>query len=146
MRIAASRGNWAPGDHSTGRAITVYPACMTEPLGPSPAEPTTGQPTTGYLVPPRYGHGPFAGPRPTNGLAIASLAASLVMLTSIPPLTVIGAILGHMARRQIRETNEEGAGLALAGIIVGWIGFVLSLAAIALIIIWARSGFFDETS
>jgi hypothetical protein len=30
-----------------------------------------------------------------------------------------GLILGIMARKQIRETREEGDGLALAGIIVG---------------------------
>ena len=30
-----------------------------------------------------------------------------------------GIVLGVMARKQIRETREEGDGLALAGIIVG---------------------------
>jgi hypothetical protein len=30
-----------------------------------------------------------------------------------------GIVLGVMARKQIRETGEEGDGLALAGVIVG---------------------------
>jgi len=34
------------------------------------------------------------------------------------------------AKKQIRETGEDGEGLATAGIIVGWIGFGLSIAFI----------------
>ena len=33
----------------------------------------------------------------------------------------VGLVLGIVARRQIRETHEQGDGLALAGIIVGGI-------------------------
>ncbi|HLT10680.1 MAG TPA: DUF4190 domain-containing protein [Micromonosporaceae bacterium] len=55
-----------------------------------------------------------AGP-PTNGLAIAS------MIVSIMGLGPVGAIMGHMARRQIQERGEQGDGFALAGIIVGWV-------------------------
>ena len=29
--------------------------------------------------------------------------------------------MGHIARKQIRERNEQGDGFALAGIIVGWV-------------------------
>jgi hypothetical protein len=59
--------------------------------------------------------------KPTNGLAIAAMICSLagfVVGISFP----IGAILGHVARKQIRETGEQGEGFALAGIIIGWIG------------------------
>ncbi|MDP9429602.1 MAG: DUF4190 domain-containing protein [Actinomycetota bacterium] len=52
----------------------------------------------------------------------------------------VGLVLGIIARRQIRETGEQGSGLALAGIIVGGIGtalvvlgflfFVLALASV----------------
>jgi hypothetical protein len=40
----------------------------------------------------------------------------------------IGAILGHVAKRQIRERNDGGAGLATAGVIAGWIIFGLYFA------------------
>ncbi|GAA2623185.1 hypothetical protein GCM10010399_63040 [Dactylosporangium fulvum] len=40
---------------------------------------------------------------------------------------VVGVVLGHVARRQIRRTGQGGAGMALAGILVGWIGFVIFL-------------------
>ena len=30
------------------------------------------------------------------------------------------SILGHIAKRQIAQTGEEGRGLATAGVIIGW--------------------------
>jgi hypothetical protein len=43
----------------------------------------------------------------------------------------VGAILGHVGRKKIqRDPNLAGEGLALAGIIVGWIlgaGFIVYL-------------------
>ena len=51
----------------------------------------------------------------TNGLAIASLVLSLV------GFGFIAAILGHVALGQIKRQNEAGRGLALAGVIIGWV-------------------------
>jgi len=53
----------------------------------------------------------------TNGLAIASL------ILSILGFSIVGAILGHVALSQIKSTNEAGSGLAIAGIILGWVTF-----------------------
>ena len=64
----------------------------------------------------------------TNGLAIASL------ILSILGFSIVGAILGHVALSQIKRTNEAGSGLAIAGIILGWVsfaGFLLVLIIIA---------------
>ncbi|MDR1799721.1 MAG: DUF4190 domain-containing protein [Bifidobacteriaceae bacterium] len=52
--------------------------------------------------------------RPTNGMAIAALVCAL----TIAPL---GIVFGHVARAQIRRTGEGGDGLALAGLILGYI-------------------------
>jgi hypothetical protein len=73
---------------------------------------------------------PYA-PRRTNGLAVASLVVSLVGLLACLLVGVIGLVLGYRARDQIRETGEEGEGLAKAGIIIGWI----AVATDALIIL-----------
>ena len=43
-------------------------------------------------------------------------------------LGVVGAIMGHVARRRIRASGAGGDSMALAGIIVGWI-----IAAIGLL-------------
>jgi len=62
----------------------------------------------------------YAAPAPTNGLAIASLVCALVGLATFVTAPV-GAILGHVARKRIQQTGEQGAGVALAGIIIGWV-------------------------
>jgi hypothetical protein len=43
------------------------------------------------------------------------------MICAIVGLGPIAAIMGHIARRQVQERNEQGDGFALAGIIVGWV-------------------------
>jgi hypothetical protein len=96
----------------------------------------------GYAAPGGYGGQPYpVQARKTNGLAVASLVCSLAgFLIGIS--APVGAILGHMALRQIRQTGEDGAGLAKAGIIVGWIitGLILAGCCIAGIAIFAASG------
>jgi hypothetical protein len=77
-----------------------------------------------------YGYGYGAPARTTNGLALASMIVSIIALALCSGLPgIIGAIMGHVARRQVRERGEEGDGFALAGIIVGWIGFGIAIVA-----------------
>lgn len=95
-----------------------------QPYDPN-AQPTSGgQPTSGAQPYGGYGYPAYGAPvpssPPTNGLAIASLVCSLAGLFTCVSAPV-GAVLGHIARRQIRERGEGGDGLAFAGIIVGWI-------------------------
>ena len=56
-----------------------------------------------------------------------------------------GLILGIVARKQIRETGEDGDGLALAGIIVGGIVTAIFVLFIVLWII-AFAAFADSGS
>jgi hypothetical protein len=66
--------------------------------------------------------------RPTNGTAIGALVCALMGI-SLPAV-----IMGHIARAQIREKNEAGDGLAVAGLVIGWVGIacwtLLFIAAI----------------
>jgi hypothetical protein len=81
-------------------------------------------------------------PQTTNGMAIASMVVSIagaVLLICYGLggiVAIVGAILGHVARRQVRERREAGGGMALAGVIVGWVSAALGLA-IAGLILWA---------
>jgi hypothetical protein len=86
--------------------------------------------------------------RPTNGLAIASMVISILGAVGLCGyglggyIGIVGAIMGHVARRQIRERGENGDGMALAGVIVGWIAFGIAIIATILIIIfvvWAAN-------
>jgi hypothetical protein len=76
------------------------------------------------MPPPPYGT--FQGTPQTNGMAIASLVCSILGMFTCGLTGIVGAILGHVARKQIAERGEGGDGMALAGIIIGWIVFGLS--------------------
>jgi peptidyl-prolyl cis-trans isomerase B (cyclophilin B) len=82
----------------------------------------TSNPTN--MLPGQGGY-PYSQPAPglgqrTNGLAIGALVSSLF----IAPL---GIILGHLALSQIQRTGEGGRGLAIAGLVIGyvWTGLVV---------------------
>jgi Domain of unknown function (DUF1707)/Domain of unknown function (DUF4190) len=63
----------------------------------------------------------------TNGLAIASLACALAQFMFGPLATIPAIVFGHAALHQIRRTGEQGAGLALAGLILGWAAVILAI-------------------
>jgi hypothetical protein len=67
---------------------------------------------------------PPAGQPITNKMAIASLVCGIGQLLAGFPAGIAAIILGHMARRRIRETGERGDGMARAGLILGYIGTV----------------------
>jgi hypothetical protein len=75
---------------------------------------------------PGYGYTP---PR-TEGMAIGSLVCAVVGICACGLLLgPIAVVLGFVARNRIRESNGTltGEGLALAGIIVGIVAFVLAI-------------------
>ena len=73
----------------------------------------------------------------TNGFAIASLVCGLAQFVVGPPATISAIVLGYVAKR----TGEQGAGLALAGLILGWAAVIVGIALIAAILaISSRSG------
>ncbi len=74
-----------------------------------------------------YGAAPQQG-QGTNGLAVAALILGILSFFCIGiiagPLAVILGILGR--KKANEEMNGNGAGMALAGIITGVLGFLLS--------------------
>jgi uncharacterized membrane protein len=76
---------------------------------------------------------PTARPK-TNALAVASLACGVGQPFTGFLSTIPAIVLGHMARREIRRTGEDGAGLATAGLVLGWTGFALLIVACLLIV------------
>jgi Domain of unknown function (DUF4190)/Domain of unknown function (DUF1707) len=69
--------------------------------------------------------------RRTNPLAVASLACGLGQIFFWFLAAVPAVVLGHVARRQIRQTGEDGQGMATAGLVLGWIGIALTVLLIA---------------
>jgi hypothetical protein len=53
-------------------------------------------------------------------MAIASMVLGILWIYWIG--SILALIFGYMARNQIRQRGEGGAGMATAGIVLGWIG------------------------
>lgn len=77
-----------------------------------------------------------AVPPPFNSLAVASLVCGLAEIPTLGVTALPAVILGNMARRQIRETGERGDGLAVAGLVLGWIVVACFLSAVLAVMIW----------
>lgn len=90
-----------------------------------------------------YPHTPPPATPPTSGMAIGSLIASIAGFSIVPILGgIVGLILGYVAKKQIRESagTLAGAGLATAGIIMGWIQVVLFGLPICVIVVLTLMG------
>ncbi|WP_425308323.1 DUF4190 domain-containing protein [Ammonicoccus fulvus] len=64
----------------------------------------------------------------TNTLAIIALVGSFF-------ISLVGIICGHLALNQIKQTGEKGRGLALAGLIIGYIGLVVGILYVVFAVI-----------
>lgn len=124
-----------PGYPQQQPAYTPPPPPAGPPGFPPPGSFPAGYPPQGYgQYPPQMYYPAYPGPMPpsTNGLAIAS-----VILAFIFPVAAI--ILGHVALSQINASRgaQEGRGLAIAGLILGYTFTALSLLVMMIILIAA---------
>ncbi|HSP51605.1 MAG TPA: DUF4190 domain-containing protein [Cryobacterium sp.] len=78
-----------------------------------------------------YAHQPVAAPK-TNTLAIVSLVSAFFV-------SLAAVITGHLALGQIRRTGEGGRGLAVAGLVLGYIGLVSTALAVVIAIVFAAT-------
>ncbi len=76
----------------------------------------------------------------TNGLAMASLACGVAPFLFGPVTAIPAIVFGHVARHQIKRTGEQGAGLALAGLILGWATVILVIVLLGLAIFGGMHG------
>lgn len=97
---------------------------------PSPYEPPPG-PHLGYHP------GPYGPTRGTNLFAVLSLVFAFVFAPA-------GIVLGHLAKRQIPRTGEEGDQLATWGLILSYVftalGVLVCCGGIALVIAAGSNG------
>ena len=70
----------------------------------------------------------------TNGMAVASLVLGILgLFTSFfffGISSILALIFGYVGRNKIRQTGENGSGMAIAGIVLGWIGVALAIIGI----------------
>lgn len=80
------------------------------------------------------GYYPIVPTTPTNGMAIGSMVCGILEFFTLGLAAVPAVILGHMARGQIRRTGERGDGMAVTGLILGYMAisvWVLVLFVVA---------------
>ncbi|WOB28294.1 MULTISPECIES: DUF4190 domain-containing protein [Xanthomonas] len=77
--------------------------------------------------------------RQTSAMAIVSLVAGILGWTLIPVLGSVCAIItGHLARAEIRRNPQglEGDGLAIGGLILGWLAAAMWVIGIAIFVLF----------
>ncbi|HEU0206845.1 MAG TPA: DUF4190 domain-containing protein [Pseudolysinimonas sp.] len=105
------------------------------PYAPPAAQPNPYAQPVPYAQPAPYGAAGYAYAPRTNTLAIVGFVLSFFV-------SVAGIICSHIALGQIKRTGEGGRGLALAGVIIGYVitGFwVLYFVVIIVVIAIAAS-------
>ena len=75
-------------------------------------------------VPPAAPYAPTYIAQKTNGFAVASLVLGIV---NMGIGSILALIFGYKAKREIDESNglQTGRGLAVAGIVLGYVGLVM---------------------
>ncbi|MFA1551697.1 DUF4190 domain-containing protein [Actinomadura chokoriensis] len=84
-------------------------------------------------APPPYGE-PRGGPRPqgTNSLAVASLILGILWLGWIG--SILAIVFGHVSLSQIKRTGQAGKGMAIAGLVLGYLGLVIGVIVVTLLV------------
>lgn len=111
-----------------------------------PAQPQPPPPPYGYGYPPQPQQWPpaypppypvYAASPPVNGLAIAAMVLGILWLYWVG--SILAVVFGHIALHQIRQRGQGGSGMAIAGLVLGYIG----IAVLALVVVF---GVFVATS
>jgi hypothetical protein len=126
---------------AVGPATLVWREGMRDWL-PLQAVPELGG-AAGLACPPPYGGVPMYYPPATagtSGLAIASMVCGILGYLTCYFVGILGipaVICGHMALARIRDSAVPiaGRGMAIAGLILGYLGILITLAVFSFFII-----------
>ncbi|OAT70607.1 peptidylprolyl isomerase [Mycobacteroides immunogenum] len=107
-----------------GEPYPPYP--QANPVG-YPAPPGYPPPASPYGYPAPGTYPPVESARGTNGFAIASLILGIVPICA----GIFGVIFGFISLSQIKRTGQNGRGLAIAGIVLGFIWMIVIAIIVA---------------
>ena len=82
---------------------------------------------------------PPPAPKKTYSVwAIVSLVAGILNFKFAPFGAIAALVTGYVARNEIRESNGtlEGQGMAIAGIVLGWVGLAFSIIMVVLSVLF----------
>jgi hypothetical protein len=121
IRVAATEGRLDP-EELDDRLTAVYSARWCSELTRLTADITPAAPVRG--APPVF----VRDERSTNGFAVASLVLGILWLGWLG--SVLAVAFGHVALRQIGGEPDKGRSLAIAGLILGYVGMATLALAI----------------
>lgn len=126
---------YSPPAAPTYGAPQTPPAPAYESAPQAPAYPGyTAAPAPGYAAAPGQAYAPVA---PTNSLAVVALISGIAGLVIIPFIgSIVAIITGHMSLGKLKTSGEQGRGMALAGLIMGYVGIAFAALGIILLIIF----------
>jgi hypothetical protein len=136
-RVTAPSNAGAP---TTGLPPTYDSPPQPPPLRDIPPAPVAPQ----WVTPGASPYGPASPPNSTA--ALVSLIFGILSWVLLPVIgPIVAVVAGHMARAEIRSSNGQvgGGGMALAGLVLGYLQIaliVLGICAIATIVILAALG------
>ncbi|WLW58464.1 DUF1707 and DUF4190 domain-containing protein [Streptomyces sp. YU58] len=97
-------------------------------------------PQPGGLLPVPRTFLPLQRPR-TNGKAVGAAVCGLLCVPTFGFTGIPAVILGHAARAEIERTGEAGDGLAMTGLVLGWLSTaVWTLVLILVLAVGIASG------
>ncbi|CAB4712983.1 unannotated protein [freshwater metagenome] len=155
---ATVRPEAIPGPASQAQQTQPLAQPLPQPLSGAPYAQPFAQPFAppspygppGYPMAP-MGAGPYGAPLPvssgTNGMSIAALVLGILWLYGVG--SILSLIFGYISLGQIkRDPSQKGKGMAIAGVVLGWVGIVGLIIVIAIIGFAATSGFdsYDDYS
>lgn len=81
--------------------------------------------------PPYGGYQPgYPPPARTNGMAVAALVSSVLFAP-------LGIVFGHISLSQLKRSGEQGRGVAITGLVIGYVMTALTLVAVVLTVVFA---------
>ena len=131
-KVNATDMVWQEGMKDWLPASSVPGLCVTPHIAGNPYQPPVSP-------------GAFDAPMPTSGLAIASLICGVIGIVTCFLPGIAAVICGHMALKQMAAPNAQvtGRGMAVAGLVLGYLSILLIVAVGALILIGAA---FSQTT
>jgi len=105
------------------------------PIGPIPVTMPPPWQATAWQQP------PLPAVAQTNGMATAALVLGLLEFVTAGATAIPAIICGHIARGQIRRSGEQGDGLAVSGLVLGYLAVALGLLVVTVALVaFSRSG------
>lgn len=134
---------FSPAEQSAPPAVSLHPTseAPTDQAsdGSNPESSTSLGPANPPSQPPPQ---PYRTAPPTDGLALASLICSIAGLAFMScyfagiPFSIAGVVCAHLCRRRlVAQGNQTSAGLALAGLIIGYVGIGIFVAVLLVFVV-----------